>query len=119
GYAAGTAMIAAAAVMSSTAAALAGAATVLGVLLLTKYKQKLQGAVVTVSAAALMISAIKSAQADLKAYSAFQNRESAIFQSAVDEMKKHWVKAVFGNMDFLRTVKTVGNLGWGDSKAMS
>lgn len=76
--AAGAAMIASAMGLAGAAAAMAGAATLLGGMILTKHGQKLQGAIITLSAAALTYGAVRAVQGDRRAYAETHGKISAI-----------------------------------------
>ncbi|MFI5347566.1 MAG: transglycosylase SLT domain-containing protein [Elusimicrobiota bacterium] len=117
GAAAGAAMIAAGMAMAGVAAAWAGAATVLGGLILFKWGQKLQGAVITLSAAALTIAAIKAAQGDKQAYAVAEKTQASISQNATDLVLQHSSPFDLVTRDYLSAIRTGLNFVIGGTKA--
>jgi hypothetical protein len=117
GAAAGAQMIAAGMVMAGAAAGLAAAATVLGGIILFKYGQKLQGSVITLSALALTIAAVKAAQGDRQAYLQAQNSQSAIMANAGNITAAHSTPFSLVTRDYLSAIRTGLNFAIGDTRA--
>jgi hypothetical protein len=116
----GLAMIQAGTYMAYLAGAMAAAASAIGAVILTKYDQKLQGAVITVSALALSISAFKAAQGDQMAYDSASQRIAAAQTMASDQAAQFLGSGPSTSaMEYLGAARTAANLAWGKSKEMS